>query len=222
MKLNSHTMSAFPRRFFRLFSLSFCCLLLGLCLGGCAEIKPLPEAPLPAAPATPAAPPAPATPYWLGDKTAAPSGDVISLLYYFQYAKALSSRELADELESLRQSESTEKLDFHTLQYAIALSLPNASVANQRRALQLLEPLAAPTEGRDGELQALAALLRAEIVERRRLEDIAYTQTLKYREEQRRADELDKKLDVLTKKLEALINIEKNLMHREKNPRVIK
>ncbi len=147
-----------------------------------------------------------------------PAETVLALLRHAQSIRAMGGKELADETERLRLAHGADKSDFIALQYAVALSTPGASVASQRRALQLLEPLAAitPAEGVGGELQALAALLRADLAERRRLEDIAYTQTQKLREEQRRAEELEKKVDAATKKLEALINIERNLLQRGK------
>ena len=66
------------------------------------------------------------------------------------------------------------------------------------------------------EVQALASLLRSDLVERRRLEDVAYSQTLKLREEQRRSEELEKQVEAQTKKLEALVNIERRLLRRGK------
>lgn len=147
-----------------------------------------------------------------------PTEAVLALLRYAQSIRAMGGKELTDETERLRQAQGADKSDFLALQYAVALSAPGASVASQRRALQLLEPFATmtPAEGSGGEFHALAALLRADLAERRRLEDIAYTQTQKLREEQRRAEELERKVDAATKKLEALINIERNLLQRGK------
>ena len=150
-------------------------------------------------------------------KAPPPSSEAVSLLYYAQSIRAMSGKDLADETDRVRLAYATEKSDLYMLQYVLALSVSSASVANQRRALQLLEAFAAPADGRNSELQTLAALLRADIAERRRLEDIAYGQTQKLREEQRRNEELDKKVEALTKKLEALINIERNLLHRDKS-----
>ena len=64
-----------------------------------------------------------------------PPAEAVALLYYAQTVRVMNGKELADELERLRQAQAAEKSDFVTLQYALALSVPGASVANQRRAL---------------------------------------------------------------------------------------
>ncbi len=148
--------------------------------------------------------------------------DAALLLHYAQASRAMNGKEQADELERLRQAYVSEKTDTVALQYALILSVPGATVANQRRALQVLETFLMPAEGEAGaggrkaEVQALASLLRSDLVERRRLEDIAYSQTLKLREEQRRSEELEKQVEAQTKKLEALVNIERRLLRRGK------
>lgn len=161
------------------------CLLLTLS-GGCALLKP------------------PAEAYWLDPQGPRPSSDAVSLLHYSLYVRNLGSKLLAEETERVRQAHAAEKTDFRLLQYAMALSVPAASAAEQRRALQLLEPLVRGEDGRDAELRALASLMRAQLMEHRRLEDGSHAQ-------QRRADDLEKKL-------EALKDIEKNLLPRGKAP----
>lgn len=155
------------------------CLLMTLS-GGCALLKP------------------PAEAYWLDPQGPRPSSDAVSLLHYSLYVRNLGGKQLAEETERVRQAHAAEKTDFRLLQYAMALSVPAASAADQRRALQLLDPLARGEDGRDIELRALASLMRAQLAEHRRLDDGSHTQ-------QRRADELEKKL-------EALKDIEKSLL----------
>lgn len=123
---------------------------------------------------------------------------VTSLLYYFDYLRGLSVAELARETERARRLYVGEKSDFHLLQYAVALSVPGADAGH---ALQLLEPLVKDGTGRSRDLRALALLLHADLVERRRLDANVQVQT-------RRADDLESKLD-------ALKNIEKDMMQRE-------
>lgn len=132
--------------------------------------------------------------YWIGAGAPRPAGDAASLLYYFDYARGLSSAEMAKETERMRQLHSRNKTDFHAIQYALLLAIPGGDA---HRAQQLLEPLAREGGNRSRELRALAALLLTDLAERRRLEDGA-----------RRAD-------VLEKKLEALKNIEKSLIQRD-------
>jgi hypothetical protein len=84
----------------------------------------------------------------------------------------------------------------------MALSVPSATAADHRRALQMIDPLTRLGDGRDGELRALASLMHAQLAEQRRLEDGSHSNY-------RRAEELEKKL-------EALKDIEKNLLLYDK------
>lgn len=161
--------------------LFLCSLLL---LSSCALLKPPREA------------------YWLDPQAPRPASDAVSLIHYAVYAKGLGGKQLAEETERVRLAWTAEKTDFRVLQYAMALSVPTASAADHRRALQLIEPLTRPGAGRDGELRALASLMHAHLTEQRRLEDGS---TANYR----RAEELEKKL-------EALKDIEKSLLPRDK------
>lgn len=157
-----------------------CLVILLATLSACALLKPPREA------------------YWLDPAAPRPASDAVSLMHYSSYARKLSGKLLAEETERVRLAQATEKSDFRQLQYAIALSVPGASAADHRRALQLLEPLTQPGEARDTDLQALASLMRATLAEQRRLEDGSLSQ-------QRRAEDLEKKL-------EALKEIEKSLL----------
>lgn len=123
---------------------------------------------------------------------------VTSLLYYFDFLRGLSATDLTRETERARRLYVGGKTDFHLLQYAVALSVPGADAGH---AQQLLEPLVKDGTGHSRELRALALLLHADLVERRRLEGNVQTQT-------RRADDLESKL-------EALKNIEKSMLQRE-------
>jgi len=144
----------------------------------------------------------PGNTYWLDPQGPRPSSDAVSLLHYSVFAGKLGGKQLAEETERLRLAYAAEKTDFRLLQYALALSVPAASAADQRRAQQLLEPLARGEDGRDSELRALASLMRAHLTEQRRLEEGSHSQ-------QRRAEDLEKKL-------EALKDIEKSLLPRDK------
>ncbi len=165
----------------RRIALFLCSLLL---LGSCALLKPPREA------------------YWLDPQGPRPGSDAVSLIHYALYARNLGGKQLAEETERVRLAWTAEKTDFRLLQYAMVLSVPTASAADHRRALQLIDPLARPGDDHDSELQALASLMRAHVAEYRRLEDGSYSQY-------RRAEELEKKL-------EALKDIEKSLLPRDK------
>ncbi|MDP1981945.1 MAG: hypothetical protein Q8K23_05340 [Sulfuritalea sp.] len=166
-------------------------LCSALLLGSCALLKPPREA------------------YWLDPQGPRPGSDAVSLLHYSAYASKLGAKPLAEETERARLAWTVEKTDFRLLQYALALSVPTASPADHRRALQLLEPLSRPGNGHDSELQALASLMRANLAEHRRLEDGSHSMAQKARDEQRRAEELEKQV-------QALKDIEKSLLPRDK------
>lgn len=168
-----------------------CALLLLSGLSSCALMKP------------------PQNTYWLDPQAPRPSSDAVSLLHYSTFARKLAGKQLAEETERLRLAWTAEKTDFRLLQYAMALSAPGTTAVDHRRALQLLDPLPQPGQGRDNELRALASLMHANLTELRRLEDGSASHAQKAREEQRRAEELEKKL-------EALKDIEKSLLRPDK------
>lgn len=153
-------------------------------LSSCALLKPPREA------------------YWLDPQAPRPGSDTVSLIHYAVYARNLGGKQLAEETERVRLAWTAEKTDFRLLQYAMALSVPNASAADHRRALQLIDPLTRPGDGRDDELRPLASLMHAHLAEHRRLEDGSHSHY-------RRAEELEKKL-------EALKDIEKSLLPYDK------
>lgn len=168
----------------RRIAILLCSLVLLPWLSGCALLK------------------APGDAYWLDPQAPRPSSAAVSLLHYALYARNLGGKSLTEEAERVRLAYAAEKNDFRLLQYAMVLSVPGQTAADHRRAQQLLEPLARPGDGRDSELQALALLMRANLAEHRRLEDGSHSQ-------QRRAEDLEKKL-------EALKDIEKSLLRHEK------
>jgi hypothetical protein len=159
-------------------------LLCSLLLSSCALLKPPHEV------------------YWLDPQAPRPASDAVLLIHYALYARNLGSKQLAQETERVRLAWTAEKTDFRLLQYAMALSVPSATAADHRRALQMIDPLTRLGDGRDGELRALASLMHAQLAEQRRLEDGSHSNY-------RRAEELEKKL-------EALKDIEKNLLLYDK------
>lgn len=178
----------------RRIALILCSLVLLPGLNGCALLK------------------APRDAYWLDPRAPRPSSDAVSLLHYSVYARNLNGKPLAEETERVRMAYAGEKTDFRLLQYAIALATPGATAADHHRAQQLLDPAFRPGDGRDSELQALASLMRMNLAEYRRLEDGSHSQAQRAREEQLRADDLEKKL-------EALKDIEKSLLRHDKGAR---
>lgn len=127
--------------------------------------------------------------YWLKSDINPGMDDAVALLHYASYARGLSAGERESELERQRSAFGKDKGDFRRVQYALLLSVPQATAAERRLALQVLEPV--DKRGHDADLGALAALIEAQL--------LGY----------RRADELEKKLD-------AVKDIERSLLQRGK------
>jgi len=121
-----------------------------------------------------------------------PASDVDSLLAYFQYIRKASAAELGKEHEAARQAFLSSRSDFDRVRLAMLLSLPGSALADEPRALELLDPIA---KNPAGELCGLATLLAANLQERRRLD--ASTQGLQ-------------------QKLDALMLLERSMIERKR------
>lgn len=119
---------------------------------------------------------------WVQAGEPRPGSDAESLLQYFQHLRGLSGSELGREHEAARQAYARERTEFNRVRLALLLALPNTPYSDKARALELLDPVA---RNRAGRLAALAALLAAQLEERRRLE--ASAQGLQHKLEALRA-----------------------------------
>lgn len=138
---------------------------------------------------------------WIKADAPRPQSRVEALLAYADYARALPAAEAGREQERLRQALSTQdRADFARLQYALLLAF-SAHGRDLPRARQALEPVLRE-EGGDADLRRLAVFLNAGIGD-------ALETERRYREEQRRAGDLDQKL-------EALKSIERRIIQRDK------
>lgn len=118
--------------------------------------------------------------------------DVDSLLGYFQYVRKLVPSDLGKEHDAARQALQSARSDFNRVRLAMLLSLPGTAIADEPRALELLEPVA---KNPSGELCGLASLLAANLQERRRL---------------------DASAQGLQQKLDALRSLERNMIERKR------
>jgi hypothetical protein len=119
--------------------------------------------------------------------TARPGSDSDKLLLYFEHLRKLSAAELTKEHDTVRQILAKSGTDVLRVRYAMLLSVPGATFADDTRALETLEPL---LKNPDAALHNLAYLLSAQIQEQRRGQG-------------------------LQQKLEALKSLEKNLIERD-------
>lgn len=121
-----------------------------------------------------------------------PASEVENLLAYFQYIRKAPAAELGKEHEAVRQAFLSSHSDFDRVRLAMLLSLPGSALADEPRAIELLDSVAKkPGSG----LYGLATLLAANLQERRRLD--ANTQGLQ-------------------QKLDALMLLERNMIERKR------
>jgi len=121
-----------------------------------------------------------------------PISNVESLLLYYRHIGKLEESQLSREHEIASNAYAREGTDFNRVRLAMLLGLPNSALSDSTRALELLEPV---TKGEGGEFSALAALLAAQLHERKRL---------------------DANAQDLQQKLDALKSLERSMMERKR------
>lgn len=127
---------------------------------------------------------------------------------FYERLLTLKGGELASELERRRAEFDREKSELNRLQLALLLSLPAAPFRDDNAAQALLVPFVRDKAQEGSSLRPLALWLHAQLVELRRADESLQQQTVRLKEEQRRADALQQKLD-------ALLNMEKKMIERE-------
>lgn len=110
---------------------------------------------------------------------------------YAEYVQRLTPAEQEKEIERARLAFNRDRSDLRRLHYGMALALSASTPTTRRAAAPVLEPLLKDVPGRESEIHAIAGLLMELI------------------QEQRRGDELERKLD-------AMKEIERTLMQRER------
>jgi hypothetical protein len=121
-----------------------------------------------------------------------PISNVESLLLYYRHIGKLKENQLSREHEISRRAYARERSDFNRVRLAMLLGLPNSALSDNARALELLDSVA---KNGSGEFSALAALLAAQLHERRRL---------------------DASVQDLQQKLDALKSLERSMMERKR------
>lgn len=136
-------------------------------------------------------------------------GQLDDLLKYSDYIRKLSTPDAAKEFERASQAFSQEKSLYARLQLALLLSLPGASFHDDGAALNLLREGGKDPRSGSPELHRFANLLIAMVSTQKQLSDSVNDLTMKLKDEQKRADDLQGKLN-------AIKTMEKNLMQRDK------
>jgi hypothetical protein len=134
--------------------------------------------------------------------------EVERLLGYYDRVAKLRSAELAREYETARKAFEQEQSEGNRMQLAMLLSLPQASFRDDATALGLVQAWTRDRSLAESSLRPLAVLLQAHLTETRRVEDTLQAQSVKLRDEQRKAE-------ALQQKLEALLEMEMKMIERE-------
>lgn len=143
--------------------------------------------------------------YWLKSSSAVILTTTDSLIAYHAYVRSLSSAEWNRESEQVREAVQKDGSEFQRLRLAIVMAVPITGPREHARAMQQLEQLERETQKQNNSsLYGLIVVLKAELAERRRLEDAL-------REESRKLDDMGQKID-------ALKAIERNLLERNPPP----
>jgi len=95
------------------------------------------------------------------------ASDVEALVAYYQQVRRMAPVEFGREHETARQALLSARTDYNRVRFALLLSQPGTAFLDETRALELLDPVA---RNPGAQLAGLAALLSANLQERRRLD----------------------------------------------------
>ena len=128
-----------------------------------------------------------------------------ALLDYYANLRTKAATGQRQELEELRREFAAGSAEAARIKLAMVYLLPGAAVRNEVQAAQLLDPYARGDTRADSPFRGIAQLLLAHLDQSRRLEVGAQAQAAKLREEQKRSEELQRKLDALKEVERAMI-----------------
>lgn len=128
------------------------------------------------------------------------AGDLERLVLYFDLIKKLPATDFVKEHDSARTAFTRTHSDFDRMRLAMVLSLPNTTLNDDQRAVDLLDPM---VKNENSTLRGLAVLVSAHLQERRRLETSVQG--------------LQQNVQKLQQKLDALMSLEKSLIDRDKS-----
>ena len=183
-------------------------VLLVLVMAGCAVAPPAP--PPAREPEVLPAPPAP--PPVCEPRVVEVSSGADDVLRFYAGLRKRPQAELRASLEQVRKEFVATGSESARIRLAMLYLHPGAPFRSDTAALAMLEPYVRGDMNPASPFRGVAQLLLAPLEEHRRAEATAQSQAARLREEQRRADELQRKLD-------ALMNVERDMILREQNPR---
>jgi hypothetical protein len=172
-------------------------ILLGVLGAGCTTVPPDEPPPAPLPPIQPAPPPAVQTPPPPPPQeiviTDPATEELKAILIYFNQVSRLSPNDVRREYDAARAAFAASPSEANRLRLALVLSLATNPLKDERRAMDLLEPMTKDLRGNYTPLRGLALV----------------THTL-IREQQK----LGTSVQALKEKLDALMSLEKSLTER--------
>lgn len=184
-------------------------IVTAIVLSGCSLFanKPLP-APVPPVPI-----PEPPAACICDPKVVEISVGIDEVMRYYTAARQKQAATLKPEVEQAKRDFAASGTEVARLKLALLYLIPGSPMRSDALAVPLLEPLMRPDGTAFSPWRGLAQILLAGIEETRRAADTA-TQTLtaKLKDEQKRSDELQRKLD-------ALLEVERAMILKDQNTR---
>lgn len=132
-----------------------------------------------------------------GTRLAQRPSESAALLDYYSSLRTRNAAGQRQELDELRREFTASGAESARIKLAMVYLLPGAAVRNETQAAQLLDPYARGDTRGDSPFRGIAQLLLAHLDQSRRLEAGAQAQATKLKEEQKRSEELQRKLDAL-------------------------
>ncbi|MEX0960378.1 MAG: hypothetical protein WDZ63_13945 [Burkholderiales bacterium] len=134
--------------------------------------------------------------------------DVERMLEYYDRIARLKGSELAKEYESARNEFEKQQTESNRMQLAMLLSLPQAGFRDDTSALGLVQAWTRDRSLAESHLRPLALLLQNHLTESLRVTEALQMQSVRLRDEQRKAE-------AFQQKLEALLEMEMKMIERE-------
>lgn len=188
-----------------LYALTF----IAIGLSGCSAFAPKPQ-PEPPPPQPIAAPPAACI---CDPKVVEVSVGMDEVMRYYTAARQKQPATLKPEVERAKRDFAASGTEVARLKLALLYLIPGSPVRNDALAVPLLEPLVRPDGTALSPWRGLAQILLEGIEESRRAADAATrSATVKLKEEQKRSEELQRKLD-------ALLEVERAMILKDQNAR---
>lgn len=140
--------------------------------------------------------------------------EAAAMLDFYVALRTKSATGLRQELEEARREFAAGSAEAARIRLAMIQLLPGGAVRNEAQAAQLLEPYARGDTRAQSPFRGIAQLLLAQLDQARRFEAGAQAQAAKLREEQKRSDELQRKLDALKEVERAMIQKDQGVKTR--------